>query len=964
MATEIATEIAATEIAENNPARFPDRHALSNACTAASEMVKRFAERSPVTYSQILERLETSTENRANAVKTYNEYLNQLSSLVAEVDEKTLAKRLREFRLQSHVELACRDIAGQITIQAMLRALSDLATVCLEVTYQYLYRQMCERYGIPMGKNSQTPQHLTVFGMGKLGGGELNFSSDIDLILAYPENGTTTSDENPIDNELFFHRLAQKLIRLLDQYDENGFVYRVDMRLKPFGSVGTLATTFTAMTRYYLQHGRDWERYALVKMRPVAGDIAAGQALISQLSSFVYQRHVDYVAMHSIDDMKSKIIAAAKEKGIKDNLKLGYGGIREIEFIVQTFQMIYGGRMQSLRQQSLLGALQALQDKELLSEKVAAMLRVNYLRLRQIENAIQYYQDQQTHDLPNKTAPRQALLTALGEKDWLRLVEEINRIRYEVFALFQRVFATQDGQAQPIDQEKLTDDYWLDLLYQTDMTQQSAETIAHQFVQFYKRMWQHDLGEKYLIRLNWVLPQIIAALDGEDNPVKIANHMLTLLESIADESVYLSLLVEHPGVLKKIMHLFMHSRWMTEFLCTHPLVIDELIHENHETAPRSAQNIRRELQRAIAQCSDTESTLQKLMDFKNAETFRVASADLQGNIKLLHVSDQLSWIAEAIIDAILTMAIDALVEKYGRPIYVLDGQTKQASFGIIAYGKLGSLEMGYRSDLDLVFLHDSQGEKQMTNGERSIDNAVFFSHVVKKFTDLITTLTPSGQLYPVDTRLRPSGGSGQAVNSVNAFAQYQFHDAWTWEHQALVRARFVAGGQSIADAFADIRQRVLAMPRDSETLRQDVLKMRTKMRDQHRDKTLPDGQANIKQAAGGLTDIEFIVQYLLLKHAVDFPDLVRCSDNVRQIAALELFEILRSADAADLRFAYRAYRFWIHHQQLLGHETVVDTARFAQEMQDVKAIWAQVFETQVETKAETKTEAKIGAKTS
>ncbi len=861
-------------------------------CCAASEMVAGFAAREPMKFETLLTQIHTP-------VNRYDDYFQQLSALIEGKNESELAKILRHFRLQQQVDLACRDILGQISVQRLLNCLSDLAAVCLEVTYQYVYQTLAKRHGVPLDGIGQQ-QHLSIFGMGKLGGRELNFSSDIDLILAYPGKGETQGNEHgekSIDNELFFHRLAQKMIRLLDKYDENGFVYRVDMRLKPFGSVGTLCTSFDAMKRYYLEHGRNWERYALVKMRVVAGDKAAGHALIEDLSPFVYQRQVDYEAVSSIEEMKNKIVANAQEKALRDNLKLGHGGIREIEFLVQTFQMMYGGRMTELRGQSLLMALQALKEKELLSEKVVNMLRVNYLRLRKIENAIQYYRDQQTHDLPNKAEPRKALLVALGIDDWLTLVDEVKRLRFEVAALFQRVFVTQDNETTHVDPEKLSEEYWLDLIYQTDITRNSAEIIARDFVAFYHRMKQHDCGERYLIRLNWVLPQIIAALDGENNPVKIAKHMLELLEAIVDESVYLSLLVEHPAVLKKIMHLFMHSEWMTRFLCTHPRVIDELIHESHEQAAPDADDIRTELHETISQSVGEEAIVKKLMDFKNAMMFRTASADLQNTIRLMHVSDQLTWTAEAIIEVILQLCQQTLWDKYGQPTYQIGDKTHIAEFGIIAYGKLGGLEMGYKSDLDLVFLHNSQGSQQQTNGERSIANDVFFTRLVGKFNNTISMLMPSGKLYEVDVRLRPSGASGLLVHSLSAFANYQQHQAWTWEHQALVRARFIAGGKAVQQDFKRIRQDIIQQQRDNDKLRDNVLTMREKMRKSYRRPAA--GMVHVKHGRGGVTDIEFIVQYLLLKHSKTYPHLVRCSDNMRQLAALELFDVLTISNCWD-----------------------------------------------------------------
>jgi len=905
-------------------------------CFKASDMVYHFAHKHPVKFQALISELDTST-------KRYDDYSVLLEQLSSGKNEQELAKILRHFRVEQQVDLICRDVLGKISVNDMLQALSELACACLQVAYQWAYDQLASRFGKPLNDKGQA-QQLVILGLGKLGGGELNFSSDIDLIFTYPENGQTEGNargKQRIANELFFHRLAQKLIRLLDKYDENGFVYRVDMRLKPFGSVGSLCTSFEAMKRYYLEHGRDWERYALVKMRAVAGDKVSGDALVKSLADFVYLRHVDFQSLATIEDMRVRILEKSHGKALKDNLKLGEGGIREIEFLVQTYQMIYGGRLTELRGHSLLTALSALKNKDLLGEKTVDVLRTSYLRLRKIENAIQYYRDQQTHDLPNKAEPRAALLAALRLSDWLSLVDEVERIRYEVSQLFNRVFVTQEDKASSIDSRKLDEEYWLDLIYQTDVTRAAAEKIARDFVRFYCRMRDHDLGSRYLVRLNWILPKVIMALNGQQDPVKVAVHMLALLEAIAAKSVYLSILVENPKILKKIINLFMHNEWMAQFLCQHPRVIDELIHESHEQADPDEQQIRDELSYAISQCVGHQDIIKALVDFKHSMAFKTASADMQNNICLVHVSDQLSWTAEAIIAVILKLCYNEMVEKYGLPTYRMGETRHLAEFGVIAYGKLGGMEMGYNSDLDLVYLHTSQGEKQVTDGEKSIENDIFFTRLVGKFNNYLTTVTPSGSLYKVDVRLRPSGKSGLLVHSLNAFENYQQGEAWTWEHQALVRARFVAGGRSVKRGFQAIRKATLQQDRNADKLRNSVLNMREKMRNNRR--PIPRGTRHVKHDFGGVTDIEFIVQYLLLKHSKKLPHLIRHSDNMRQLAALELFDILRSADAAELRLAYRQFRFWIHFKQLLSERAVAPKDKFARNFSAVQYVWNKVF---------------------
>lgn len=906
--------------------------AVHDKLVAASKMIADYAERHPVEFSGVCEDL-------AKGKLASTDYKEKLFADVWEKDEIELAKYLRQFRKKQHIKLAGQEILDLVEVTDTIQYLSDLASHILDVTYQFYYVQLSEKYGIPLSDKGEK-QALTIFGMGKLGGGELNFSSDIDLIMCFPENGETDDSGrlSAISNELFFHRVAQKMIALLDKLDTNGFVYRVDMRLKPFGSVGNLCVTFKSMRRYYLEHGRNWERYALIKMRAVAGHIEQGDKLLSELESFIYQRHVDYTAVESIDEMKKKIVTKAREEALANNLKLGNGGIREIEFIVQAYQLLYGGRMLTLRGQSILQALDVLADRELLGKNMVDILRRNYLFLRRVENAIQFYQDQQTHDLPESKKAQNALLVALSFTTWEELTEKVAATRYEVYQLFQRVFATNDTAQQTVEIEHTTSEFWQQQLAEVDI---QSTSLASLFAKFYKQMAAHNMGDKYILRLNWVLPQIIKALKNEDNPEKVGSHMLELLEAIADKSVYLSLLVENPQVLKKIMTLFMRSSWMTKFLCEHPLVIDELVHEGHEKALPNKAEIRARLQHALEQTIDEQEKFKTIVDFKNSQIFRVASADLQNKIKTIHVSDQITWVAEAIIEEVLVIARHDLVSKYGEPSFEVNGQIYKAEFGVIAYGKFGGFEMGYGSDMDLLFLHNSSGQNQVTQGEKSIENELFFIRLVQKINNLLTTLTPNGKLYEVDMRLRPSGNSGMPISSLASFEDYQMQEAWTWEHQALVRARFVAGDDGIANGFKAVRQMILCQTRDAHKLKKDVLDMRERMRTNTN--VAEKGLFDLKQGEGGVTDIEFIVQYLLLLHAKDHRHLVRCSDNLRQLAALELFEIILSSQASELRLAYRRYRFLIHHQQLKGKKALLKNDMVEEEINTVKKIWNELF---------------------
>lgn len=916
-------------------------------CQQHSEMVRRYAERFPDDFDALTKILAQHTHLDAIDTTTLRDTLRS-----AQNDEMAFVRTLRIKRWREHVRLACADMVGKVSPEAMLVALSDLAQCFLQVTYEYCYAQLVTRFGTPMSRDNE-PQHLTIFGMGKLGGRELNFSSDIDLIALFDQTGDTVSEQantRSIDNALFFHKLMQKLILLLDKRDANGFVYRVDMRLKPFGQVGSLVSTFAATRDYYHAHGRHWERYALVKMRPVAGDIDAGNAFLESMQSWVYPRTIDFDALTAIDDMKQQVLGNLSDEGLTNNIKLGAGGIRDIEFIVQTKQIMYGGRIHALRGQSLLAALDNLVTHDILNRDVVDKLRQDYFFLRRAENAIQYYADQQTHDLPNETHKQLALYHALSFENWQSLSDTLRRVRYDVSTQFSRIFARQtdsvsddaSGIKSPARGDVHDVAFWQQRLVNTNI--EDPDATATRLVEFYQQVNSRADAERYLARLDWVMPLAIKALSKETAGVTMINRFLTFLDAIVDKNVYISLIIEHPDVLATLLRLMGASEWLHRFICEHPFVIDELIHEQFETTQKTAKQTHADLAHAITQAQTNEQKTQQLIAYKNAQVFRIASADLRSDMNLMEVSDHLTWVAEAICASVLEMASQEMQVRYGKPTYELGGNTFDAGFGMIGYGKFGGIEMGYNSDLDLLFLYHSTGEQQVTDGEQqgltSIANEVYFTKLVQKITKYLTTGTANGRMYDVDQRLRPSGNAGLPVSNLSAFEHYQQHDAWVWEHQALVRSRFICGDENVRKGFNAIRQMTLCQSRDEAELRDAVLTMREKMRENQ--KQFAD--FNLKHDSGGVIDIEFIVQYLILLHAKNFRHLVRCSDNIRQISALELFDIIASSRATECREIYRKYRERIHHAQLRNEPATVKSDTFSRERQVIERFWADVFE--------------------
>ncbi|MDX1606379.1 MAG: bifunctional [glutamate--ammonia ligase]-adenylyl-L-tyrosine phosphorylase/[glutamate--ammonia-ligase] adenylyltransferase [Candidatus Competibacterales bacterium] len=870
-------------------------------------------------------------------------YRTHLSERLTDcTDETDLMARLRRFRQREMVRIAWLDLTATEVLDEVLEALSALAEAILDLTLQRLHDWQCERFGVPRDADG-TAQRLVVLGMGKLGGRELNFSSDIDLIFAYPRAGHTDGARE-LDNEVFFRRLGQRLIKVLTEITPDGFVYRVDMRLRPFGEAGPLAASFGALEDYYQTHGRDWERYALIKARVVAGDMAAGERLLELLRPFVYRRYLDYGAFEALRRMKELIAREVERKGLADNVKLGPGGIREIEFIGQTFQLIHGGREPELRVRSIRAVLDYLARSERLARTAVQRLHAAYALLRRTENRLQLWQDRQTHELPTESTARLRLAWSLGHSDWEDFAATLERVRRHVSEQFAQVFAA------PQSEQESSGDTWI-ALWEGALDEDQARThldrqgfddpaAALQSLQRLHASFSYRaLGAQGRERLRRLLPLLLEAVTGTGHPALTLDRVTQLLEAILRRSAYLALLLESPVALSQLVQLCAASPWIAHYLTRHPLLLDELLNPASLYRPLDRDQLTAALDEELARVADgdEEQTLEALRHFQQSSILRVAAADIGETIPLMVVSDHLTEIAEVLLEKVLDLARDDMVARYGRPRCRIDGEDYVPGLAIIGYGKLGGIELGYGSDLDLVFLHDSRGERQETDGGRSLDNASFFAKLVQRIIHLLSTRTPSGILYEVDTRLRPSGRAGLLVSSLGAFADYQREQAWTWEHQALVRARCIAGSPALAEAFAELRRDILCRPRDPDALRREVHEMRERMR-RELDKS-GRGRFHLKQGPGGIIDIEFLVQYLVLAHAREHPELVTHSDNIRQIDALQECGLLSDADAEALRESYRRLRRRSHQIKLQETASLVDDGEFCDERQQVRRLW-------------------------
>ncbi|MFZ1829178.1 MAG: bifunctional [glutamate--ammonia ligase]-adenylyl-L-tyrosine phosphorylase/[glutamate--ammonia-ligase] adenylyltransferase [Candidatus Competibacteraceae bacterium] len=860
-------------------------------------------------------------------------------------DDERLAVALRRFRRREMVRIAWRDLAGLAGLAETLGDLTDLADVAVNVALNRLHAWQSQRYGVPRDAKGQA-QQMVVLGMGKLGGRELNFSSDIDLIFTYPRHGETDG-ARPISNEEFFRRLGQRLSKVLAEITAEGFVFRVDLRLRPFGDSGPLALSFAAFEDYYQNHGRDWERYAMIKARVIAGDREAGERLLAELRPFVYRRYLDYHAFEALRDMKAMIAQEVERKGMQRNVKLGPGGIREIEFIGQAFQLIYGGREPALRERSILRVLDTLAASGRLPEAAVNSLKCAYDFLRRVENRLQAWADRQTHDLPETELAKLRLAFAMGYPDWDAFTQELARHVEAVTQQFTLVFgggaeSSLDASLAGLWREEGGEECALPLL---------AEHGFEDPAQAWNRLRALREGFSYRTmslrgreRLDALMPRVLEAVATAPQPTATLERILNLLEAVARRSVYLALLTDQPQALTQLVKLFAASGWIAQHLTRYPLLLDDLLNPATLYAPLDRQQLALELEQQLQHVptDDPEEVLNALRYFKQTQVLRVAAADVSGAMPLMIVSDHLTEIAEVLLRKVLELAWTDLLPRFGQPRCRVEGVERDAQFAIVAYGKLGGIELNYGSDLDLVFLHDSADHRQLTVGPRQIDNAAFFAKLVQRIIYFLTTRTGAGDLYEVDTRLRPSGRAGLLVSAFEAFAEYQHRQAWTWEHQALARARVVAGPAALAQRFQIIRREILQRERDPDILRQEVSDMRERMRAELDASTAE--VFDLKQGRGGIADIEFVVQYAVLANASRYPELLTYTDNIRQLDGLERCGVLSIADAARLRHAYRGLRRRIHLLKLQEQPAQIPGDMAQGERERVIRIWRRLME--------------------
>ncbi len=865
-------------------------------------------------------------------------------STLTSFDEPSFVKRLRLYRQWWMVRLIALDIQQRLSLTELTYRLSGLADACVNASLQWSEQHYLGLYGRALDSNGLS-QSMIVIGMGKLGGHELNLSSDIDLIFAYREHGDTQGGKKSLSHQEYFTKLGQKLIQHLDQVTADGFVFRVDMRLRPFGQSGALVLNMDSLENYYHDQGRDWERYAMIKARVMSGSELDIQEFEALRRPFVYRKYLDFGAISALRDLKQMIAKEVRRKGIEHNIKLGEGGIREVEFIAQALQILHGGRDQGLQTPSLLTVLPYLAEQDYLSLEDTAMLRDAYLLLRRTEHALQAVNDEQTQLLPEDDVARTRIALLVGFVSWKALDDRLWTMRNTVHAFFVDLIDDGEDSSEEVKHQET----WRLLIKNPEdrsaifdaldsVSWQDVELVITKVTQLLNSrtvIFMQPIGHE---RLAVFLAAFMSKLSSESHPDLVLERVFPILEAVLRRTAYLVLLCENQTALTHLIRLCRESVWFTQAISTTPALLDELLDADTLFSPPDKTMLEEELKQVLLRLpeEDEEAQMDAMRRFRRSIILRIAACDITEILPVMKVSDHLTWLAEVLLEQVLQQSWYYLTKKHGFPV----SQNEAANtpqLAIIGYGKSGGWELGYDSDLDLVFIHGAQSAGS-TDGERSIDNLTFYTRLGQRLIHMMTSFTGAGRLYEVDMRLRPSGNSGLLVTTLDAFRDYQQKEAWVWEHQALTRSRGLAGDVNLLAEFEECRKTIIASVRDHKELKVEVIKMREKMR-AHLDTGGKEKGFDLKQGAGGIIDIEFMVQYLVLAWSYKYPELMKFSDNVRQLEAAALVGLLNAEKAAKMIDTYKLYRGRTHRLTLQQQGRVIQDDALVTDQKLINLYW-------------------------
>lgn len=862
-------------------------------------------------------------------------------------DETTLHRVVRQFRQKHMVRIAWLDLVKGQSIESSLAQVSKLANTLIVQTYQWLHD-----YHVNTHSDNGVLKPLLILGMGKLGGEELNFSSDVDLIFLSDQSGAISIRGKSKECSQLYTKLAQSLITALDKVTADGRVFRIDMRLRPYGESGPLVMSLGAFEEYLQDQGRDWERFAMMKARLLNPSQQHLLDFEEVVRPFVFRKYLDFGTVESLRRMKQLIAQEVRRKQLTNNIKLGSGGIRDIEFIVQSFQLIQGGKNPSIRIKQLLNALQALHRSKYISLQAFNELRGAYLWLRKVEHSIQQFADEQSQTLPDTKQAQASLLASLdltNSEEFVRLhSQHLSCVTHHFNALI-----SENVEHHSHQHNADLDEFWLCVSsvghgkHLGDIAIQCAPKYAHvlpEVVQFRQSLSTYRPGAKGAELLDKLLPQIIETIltrptsNNRLSDTELLTRVLPIVKSIARRTSYLQMIFENRGVIAQLIKLCEASPWVAHQITSFPLLLDELLDPSALQHPPAIEQYNDLLRQQFLRIEpdDMEMQLETLRQFKLSHQLRVAVADISGLLPIEKVSDQLTALAQSCLFTSILMAWQQVTARYGSPA---ETSIQDMGLGVIGYGKLGGYELGYGSDLDLVFVHDERALTH-TQGEKQIEGRQFYAKLVQRIMHILTVKTASGQLYEVDLRLRPSGNSGLIVCSTQGYESYLMQEAWTWEHQALVRARFLFGNDMLAQTYSAIRNQCLSITRNDADLRQDITNMRDKMM-----QNLTSHAADLKHARGGLVDIEFLVQYWILRFAAHVDSLAYWTDNLRLLERLSKENLITKQAATCLSQAYVTMRNHIHHCTL-AEQTLPFGPEIEQMKEAVSNIWNDVFDTQ------------------
>lgn len=846
--------------------------------------------------------------------RTRQEYFELLRHIPLASSQVFFMKALREYRHRELMRLLILQYAGRIQTDEAILAWSHVADALILYVMAFCQHQLEVRYGKPRTSTGSEAQ-LYVLAMGKLGGLELNFSSDIDLIFSYEEAGDTDGDE-VISNQHFFSKVIQHFVAVMQTVTADGFVFRVDLRLRPNGDSGALVLSLTGMETYYQEQGRDWERYAMVKARVISENLEQQPAWFARLiTPFVYRRYIDFSVLESLRAMKAMIEREVLLHPGLNDLKRGKGGIREVEFIIQNIQLIRGGRLQPLQKQSILEVLEVCKEHHLLADVEA--LKQAYLFLRRLENVVQMLHDQQTHALPEDPLKQKQVALAMGYASYAKLISALQRHQNNISELFKQTLAKPDdfeddkhllaNQLMSLWQGHAEEHMAINLLSSLGFANpQHANQMLATFRQSprCKRLTQASR-----LRLDRFMLILLTEMNHKPHNDEMLLQILRLLEHLVGRSAYLALLAENPKALHEVLYCLQHSPYITNLLVNHPFLLECLLDTEAPWHPISKAHLSHQLQAELMGNSEPEEVLRQ---FKLKQCLMAARAVLLETISSLQMACFLADVAEVILHEVVLLACGQLSAKHPEILEL------QGRFVVLAYGTFGSRAMNVSSDLDLVFLHAAKSHEDL-----------LVTRLTQKILTLLTVRSQSGILYAVDTRLRPSGSAGLLVSSFKAFKTYQLEQAWTWEHQALLKARVVVGSSSMKRQLTLLKAEVIKGARHRNQLQDEVLVMRAKI-EAHLE---PDP---VKKEQGGLLDLEFLVQYLILKS--ENPVFASKTSTKEQIRKLEQLGVLKQKQASILQNALSAYLQSLQHAAILGSRPELEPIQA-----QVRAIYDRIF---------------------